>query len=54
MEDRQRTGDAGACGGPCSETLPVGGTVELGVDALLVHHGPGCCGDKELLVDAVP
>lgn len=35
------------------QSLPVGGAVELRVDALLVHQCPGGRGDEELLVDAV-
>lgn len=32
---------------------PVGGTVELGVNARLIHDCPWRRGDEELLVDAV-
>lgn len=34
-------------------SLPVGGAIELGVNARLVQNCPRCRGDKELLVDAV-
>lgn len=33
--------------------LPVGGTVELRVNAWLIHNCPCCRGDEELLVDTV-
>lgn len=37
------------------QLLPVGGTVDLGVNLrlLLLHHPPGSRGDKELFVDTV-
>lgn len=35
------------------QSLPVGGPVELRVNARLIHYSPWCRGDEELLVDAV-